>query len=84
MKSPLLADSVSPAVPSCGHLFILFAEGLIFPSHKTISSDIGQGYEVGARPVSGPGISSGGDLTSERGLGVRGITESTVGVGLFG
>lgn len=39
---------------------------------------------MGARPVRGPGISSGGDLTSERGLGARGITESTVGVGLFG
>lgn len=57
LKSPLLIDPVSLAVPSCGHLFILLADGFIF-SPTTISSDIGQGYEMGAGPLRGSGASS--------------------------
>lgn len=83
MKYPLLIDPVSLAVPSWGHLFTLLVAGLIF-SHRTTSSDIGQGYERGAGPLRGSGASSAGDFsTSERGIGARGITESTVGVGLL-
>ena len=52
-----MIDPVLPAVPFCGHLLIVLAEGLIFPSCKTTSSDICQGYEVGAGPLRGSGVS---------------------------
>lgn len=61
-----MIDPVSPAVPSCDHLFILLAEDLIFPSHKATSSDIGEGYEVGAGPIRGSGVSSGCDFPHQR------------------